>query len=128
MQLSVCLYQMYICLCTHVRMHVSTVIVKRPFCLLFIIHWKSLSSCFVKTTGSLFSCLLPDSLQVTRVKKVSEYHEIGMLPIFTQIILSAIKCWYFDAFVCFLFQKELKLCRLPPPPAESTKPNRRIPC
>ncbi|TYH36225.1 hypothetical protein E1A91_D13G239100v1 [Gossypium mustelinum] len=27
--------------------------------------------------GSLFSCLLPESLQATRVKKVPEYHQIG---------------------------------------------------
>nr|KJB54085.1 hypothetical protein B456_009G020000 [Gossypium raimondii] len=33
--------------------------------------------------GSLCSCLLPESLQVTTVKQLPEYHEMGMLLIFS---------------------------------------------
>ncbi|KAE8714180.1 DeSI-like protein [Hibiscus syriacus] len=35
--------------------------------------------------GYLCSCLLPESLQVTTVKQLPEYHEIGMIPVFSAV-------------------------------------------
>ncbi|KAE8729720.1 hypothetical protein F3Y22_tig00003403pilonHSYRG00063 [Hibiscus syriacus] len=35
--------------------------------------------------GYLCSCLLPESLQVTKVRQLPEFHEIGMLPVFSAV-------------------------------------------